>query len=265
MLPLCDPKRYPLLEEYKYPLLFVTISGSHLYGFSSPDSDIDLRGAHAAWTEELVGLCTPKQTLERMEGDNDIVTHEIGKFCLLALKNSGYCLEQAMSPLVVITSGWFADLREILPRCVTKKHTKHYLGFTNSQLSILRRKPDKQIKVILYMFRALMTGIHFARTRQVEANILTLNETFKFTFIDELVREKIEGKEKAELAAGHSLEFYMREQERLLAQLECEISASSLPEELPDTVMAELNRLLIRLRRFHWKNPLPGGGIILAR
>jgi predicted nucleotidyltransferase len=25
---------------------FVTVSGAHLYGFPSPDSDIDLRGAH---------------------------------------------------------------------------------------------------------------------------------------------------------------------------------------------------------------------------
>ena len=26
--------------------LFVTVSGAHLYGFPSPDSDIDLRGCH---------------------------------------------------------------------------------------------------------------------------------------------------------------------------------------------------------------------------
>ena len=29
-----------------YPLLFATISGAHLYGFPSPHSDYDLRGAH---------------------------------------------------------------------------------------------------------------------------------------------------------------------------------------------------------------------------
>ena len=26
--------------------LFVTVSGAHLYGFPSPDSDLDLRGCH---------------------------------------------------------------------------------------------------------------------------------------------------------------------------------------------------------------------------
>ena len=34
-----------VIAEQPYPLLFVTISGAHLYGFSSADSDYDLRGS----------------------------------------------------------------------------------------------------------------------------------------------------------------------------------------------------------------------------
>ena len=34
------------LNRHPYPLLFATISGAHLYGFASPDSDYDLRGVH---------------------------------------------------------------------------------------------------------------------------------------------------------------------------------------------------------------------------
>ena len=30
----------------RYPLVFATISGAHLYGFPSADSDFDLRGVH---------------------------------------------------------------------------------------------------------------------------------------------------------------------------------------------------------------------------
>ena len=41
---------FELLREeanrHPYPLLFATISGAHLYGFPSPDSDYDLRGVH---------------------------------------------------------------------------------------------------------------------------------------------------------------------------------------------------------------------------
>ncbi len=33
-----------LVEGQQYRPLFVTVSGAHLYGFPSPDSDVDLRG-----------------------------------------------------------------------------------------------------------------------------------------------------------------------------------------------------------------------------
>ena len=34
------------VARHPYPLVFATISGAHLYGFPSPDSDHDLRGGH---------------------------------------------------------------------------------------------------------------------------------------------------------------------------------------------------------------------------
>ena len=35
---------------------FVTVSGAHLYGFPSPDSDFDLRGVHVLPVRDVVGL-----------------------------------------------------------------------------------------------------------------------------------------------------------------------------------------------------------------
>jgi predicted nucleotidyltransferase len=35
-----------LTADHPYPRAFLTVSGAHLYGFPSEDSDIDLRGAH---------------------------------------------------------------------------------------------------------------------------------------------------------------------------------------------------------------------------
>ena len=43
--------------EHPYPLLFATVSGAHLYGFPSADSDYDLRGVHVLPVEELIGRC----------------------------------------------------------------------------------------------------------------------------------------------------------------------------------------------------------------
>jgi hypothetical protein len=45
-----------IMGEQPYPLLFATVSGAHLYGFPSRDSDVDLRGVHVLPAAEVVGL-----------------------------------------------------------------------------------------------------------------------------------------------------------------------------------------------------------------
>lgn len=66
------------------PVLFATVSGAHLYGFPSRDSDVDLRGVHLLPTEVLIGLREPQETRSRMwwrDGvEMDLVTHDLRKF-----------------------------------------------------------------------------------------------------------------------------------------------------------------------------------------
>lgn len=59
-----DPRLHKQIAEHPYPLLFSTISGAHLYGFPSPDSDFDLRGVHLLPLEEVVGLNPGHETIE---------------------------------------------------------------------------------------------------------------------------------------------------------------------------------------------------------
>ena len=102
------------VEEHPYPLIFATISGAHLYGFPSPDSDFDLRGVHLLPLEEVVGLRTGPETIEKSgvrDGvEIDLVTHDARKFFGLLLKKNGYVLEQVFSPLVVHTTPEHAEL-----------------------------------------------------------------------------------------------------------------------------------------------------------
>ena len=51
-----DPRLQKQVDQQPYPLVFVTISGAHLYGFPSADSDYDLRGVHLLPLAEVVGL-----------------------------------------------------------------------------------------------------------------------------------------------------------------------------------------------------------------
>ena len=59
-----DPRLHGIVSAQPYPLLFATISGAHLYGFPSPDSDYDLRGAHVLPVEAVVGLEVRDETVE---------------------------------------------------------------------------------------------------------------------------------------------------------------------------------------------------------
>src|SRR5947207_3216057 len=60
-----DPRVKRIVAAQPYPLLFATISGAHLYGFPSPDSDFDLRGAHVLPLEKVVGLAVCDETIEQ--------------------------------------------------------------------------------------------------------------------------------------------------------------------------------------------------------
>ena len=76
------------------------MSGAHLYGFPSPDSDYDLRGVHVLPARESVGLLPKQETIEssglRDGVEMDLVTHDVLKFFTMLLKRNGYVLEQLL-------------------------------------------------------------------------------------------------------------------------------------------------------------------------
>src|ERR1700686_4835099 len=92
-----DSRLHRIVSAHPYPLLFATISGAHLYGFPSADSDFDLRGVHLLPLEQVVGLNPGDETVEKSgvhDGiEVDLVIHDAKKFFKLMLKKNGYVLE----------------------------------------------------------------------------------------------------------------------------------------------------------------------------
>ena len=172
------PELAPLLVGHPHPLLFATVSGAHLYGFPSRDSDVDLRGVHLLPVRELLGLSRPAETHTRTwdhDGlEADLVTHDLAKFARLLMRPNGYVLEQLLSPLVVRTTPAHAALRELAPGLLTVRHARHYRGFAGTQLRLFEK--SGQLKPLLYTFRVLLTGIHLMRAHEVVAHLPTLAE-----------------------------------------------------------------------------------------
>jgi predicted nucleotidyltransferase len=237
------------VSNHPYSLLFATISGAHLYGFPSPDSDHDLRGCHILPVQEVVGLDPGRETIDTAwEDDNfelDLVTHDVRKFFGLLLKKNGYVLEQLHSPLMVHTAPEHEELKAISLGCVTKHHSNHYFGFAATQWTLFEKERPRRVKPLLYVYRVLMTGIHLMRTGIVEANLVRLNEEARLAHVTDLIARKIAGPEQAVLDDS-DLALYEREYERLRAELLASHQASRLPD-VPSARPA-LNDLLVRLR-----------------
>jgi len=231
-----------------YPLLFATISGAHLYGFPSPDSDYDLRGVHILPAREVLGLTQRQETLDVSEDHNgtlvDLVTHDAEKFFRLLLRKNGYVLEQLLSPLVVQTSPEHAELCELARGCVTRHHAHHYLGFARNQWGLFMKEQPRRVKPLLYVYRVLLTGIHLMQTGQVEANLVTLNAEAALPLIGDLIEAKRRG-ESATLPDA-DLAFHEREVSRLTAELEDARARTHLPAA--PTAGPALSDLLVRLR-----------------
>jgi predicted nucleotidyltransferase len=236
-------------QRHPYLLLFATVSGAHLYGFPSPDSDYDLRGAHILPAAEAVGLLPKRETVEtgglRDGVEMDLVTHDVHKFFTMLLKRNGYVLEQLYSPLVVATTPAHEELKAIAHGCVTRHHSHHYLGFAATQWDLLQKDSPPRVKPLLYVYRVILTGIHLMRTGAVEANLLNLNEEFRLPYVPDLVARKTSGTEKGSLGTGE-LGFYEAEYKRLIALLESEAAKTNLPSE--PSCRGALNDLLIRVR-----------------
>jgi predicted nucleotidyltransferase len=231
-----------------YPVVFATVSGAHLYGFASDDSDLDLRVVHLLPLAELVGLRTGPETLQadgvRDGVELDVVTHELGKFCRLLLSRNGYVLEQLLSPLVVTSSPLHEELVAAAPGCLTRHHAHHYLGFARTQWALFQKVGE--LKPALYTLRVLLTGRHLMRTGEVVCDLGRLAIGMDLPYVPELIAAKSAG-EHWPMPSSTGLRARLHaDVTRLTGLLEQARDESALPER--PTADAHLHDLVVRAR-----------------
>jgi uncharacterized protein len=228
--------------------LFATISGAHLYGFASPNSDVDLRGAFILPASAFLGLGVPEETVSIADDspglELDWVAHDVRKFARMMTQDNGYVLEQLYSPLIVVGGNEHERLKELGRGCVTRGLFRHYRGFAQGRRKLLG-EANPTVKHLLYAYRVYLTGIRALRTGVIEANLLELNQEFRLSQVDELVARKRAGAEKMALAANE-----VEEHSKFLDQLEADLGTaydqSSLPEQA--TTRADLERFVVDIR-----------------
>jgi len=231
-------------------ILMCAVTGSHMYGFPSGDSDIDLKGIHLAPTEKLLGFNQPSDTFDKLEvfdgTECDYTSHEAGKALKLLLRGNGNILERLLSTYQLYEGDLLAEMAELARNSISKRFAPHYRGYFVGMQREHKQSEAPTAKKLLYSFRVALTGIHLLQTGELDADLNTLAFKYGFDDIPTLIKRKTDGDEKAILTPEED-GLYRRHWPLLEQQLIEALSSSSLPEEPQN--MAECEAWLVGMRK----------------
>ena len=247
-LDLC--RRYLALRPPPGELLLCAVTGSHHYGFSSADSDIDLKGIHQAPTEQVLSLHPGRENhdaLEIFEGvECDLTTNELSQALMLLIKGNGNLHERLASPFQLVQSDVTAQLQALGRGALSKACYGHYRGYLHGMRKEHLNQDPPRAKSLLYTFRVALTGIHLLETGEVVGHLPSLAPEYGFGEVLELAEVKMAGAEKEPAPEPLASSLRARWPE-LEARLETARDRSPLPERAAN--VAELEAWLVERRR----------------
>jgi hypothetical protein len=235
--------------------LVIYLSGSHAYGFPSPDSDVDLKAIHIEPTRRLLGLRTPALHADRLEViagvEIDYTSNEIAPALAGVLAGNGNYIERVLGALVVSADPALDALRPLVAASLSRRVFRHYAGFATSQRKAVDAAETPAAKKVLYVLRTALTGAHLLRTGELIADVRELADDYGFADARQLIEVKRSG-ERVTLS-GADATRWRGALDRAIAALEAAVDASPLPAEPPDP--APLEDWLLALRRRFWDGP----------
>lgn len=231
-------------------LMNIYISGSHLYGWESKDSDLDIRGCFVLNKEKFLGLNYPIEVLElKGEEGKDIVLFEIKKLINLAIKGNCNILEE-LNAEQIYKNVEFVRLRQLINNAFGKRGIYNsYRGLAEFNYKKFILSGKNTVKKYLYVFRGLMAGIYCLQTGLIEPNMEKLNKTFKIKEVDELLKIKRNGLEEEPLKdlENGNLDLIIKD---LFNKLDKAYLKSKIPDKPDKEDIEEINKFLISIRLY---------------
>lgn len=242
-----------LKANFDNEFVFLSISGAHLYGFESHNSDLDIRGVHLPKLCEILRYFNTTDTLEKSFIDNkiwpeeiDLVSHSLIKFLYLLIKKpNGYILEQIFSPLIIYSTPLHKKLQEIAKFTITKELAFHYNGFFQNQTKSLTNQ-KKEIKLCLYQIRIICTAVFLTRTGKINANLSQCNnhiQLFDQNKLQELINLKKSG-EKNNFPTESLKKYWLNQIQEKEILITNELLASQLPNFDPKETRQKIDDFL---------------------
>lgn len=217
------------VHNHSGKILYLCLSGSHLYGFSSEDSDMDFRGCFQIKTNKLLTTRSPREYIQILTmkdgvtledaGEKEIyeidsVLHELKKEVGLLL--AGNCnFNEHLFAKPLLTSQEHVELRNLIGNNLNMSGlVDSYGGMANHNYKKFILNGMHTPKKFLYVMRGLMAALYVIRNGKIESNIENLNkEEFDSKIVAELVELKKRGMEKAKV--NKRIGVYIEETEKL--------------------------------------------------
>jgi predicted nucleotidyltransferase len=180
-------------DEERHPR-FYAITGSHVYGFESAESDVDVRGLHLAPAEEYAFLDTPAgEVTVNMDGTTegfeayaevDLRSYELRTFGSF-VESANYNIVELVFEAPTVMNGMPLEmdaLRELIREFLPMNVPHAYLGMAKSNY-YKHLDPEKaegydpRAKQFLYVYRGLLGAQYVLDEADVEADVFALAET----------------------------------------------------------------------------------------
>ena len=144
-------------QEKNIKILLACETGSRAWGFSSPDSDYDIRMIYVHKKEWYLSLTEPKDTIERMYENNDIdiTGWDLRKGLRLLGKSNASFLERIQSTtLYKYDEDFLNEIRSIAQNHYSKIATiHHYLNMANKCYREITEDKTYRLKKLFYALR----------------------------------------------------------------------------------------------------------------
>lgn len=161
---------------------YAAVSGSHLYGWATTASDVDLRGFHVADGRQYALLDPPTEQVaatftnaRRSTADVDFVSRELRTFGRLVADRNVNALETLSTGFVVLDAhpSSLDRLRDHVHEALPLDVPARYAGMARSNRDAVTE--GGSVKRTLYALRALLAAHHVADEARLESDIRRLS------------------------------------------------------------------------------------------
>jgi len=172
--------------------LFLVVAGKHMHGFPVPDPVVRVPGCHKTALEASLGVGTNRELVEAelaVAGMDVRVRSENRKRVVARIRALDLEFIEALhSPLVIVGEEEVRRLREAASGFLTRDIGRAYLSRAREALSVLERRKTHGVTDVLFLYRALLTGIHVLETGRIEVDLAVLVKRYDLGFLVDLVR-----------------------------------------------------------------------------